>query len=79
MVRLLRSDPSARDPRIEFVRPNAALPGGEIEVLGVNLGAVTGSGVVQRPHSAIGGATAPVLLTRNNRLVVRVTEATQPG
>jgi len=73
MVRLLRSDPPNSNPRIEAVLPNAALPGGEIEVRGANLGA-TG---LLRPLSAIGGATAPVLLTRGNRLIVRVPEATQ--
>src|SRR5271170_2894944 len=73
MVRLLRSDPPNSNPRIEAVLPNAALPGGEIEVHGANLGA-TG---LHRPLSAIGGATATVLLTRSNRLIVRVPEATQ--
>jgi sugar lactone lactonase YvrE len=73
MVRLLRSDPQNDTPRIEAVLPNAALPGGEIEVHGANLGALG----PQRPLSAIGGATAPVLLSRSNRLVVRVPEATQ--
>jgi sugar lactone lactonase YvrE len=73
MVRLLRSDPPNTNPRIEAVLPNAALPGGEIEVHGANLGALG----MLRPLSAIGGATAPVLLSRSNRLVVRVPEATQ--
>ncbi len=72
MVRLLRSEPST-NPRIEAVLPDAALPGGEIEVHGANLGPAG----LQRPLSAIGGATAPVLLTRSNRLIVRVPEATQ--
>jgi sugar lactone lactonase YvrE len=72
MVRLLRTDPSGNtNPRIEAVRPNAALPGGEIEVRGANLGA-TG---MHRPLSAIGGAAAPVLLSRSNRLIVRVPDA----
>jgi hypothetical protein len=73
MVRLLRSDPPNSNPRIEAVLPNAALPGGEIEVHGQNLGALG----MQRPLSAIGGSTAPVLLSRSNRLIVRVPEAAQ--
>jgi len=78
MVRLLRSDPAtSTNPRIEGVLPNAALPGGEIEVHGANLGASVNAGVARLPLSAIGGATAPVLLSRGNRLVVRVPEATQ--
>jgi sugar lactone lactonase YvrE len=75
MVRILKSEASTA-PRIELVLPNAALPGGEIEVQGINLG-VTAS---QIPLSAIGGNAAPVLLSRNTRLVVRVpeTSATSP-
>ena len=72
MVRILKSDSgTATSPRIEAVLPNAALPGGEIEVRGLNLGP---SGIL-RPLSAIGGASAPVLLSRSNRLLVRVPEA----
>jgi sugar lactone lactonase YvrE len=73
MVRLLRSDPPNSNPRIEAVLPDAALPGADIEIHGANLGA-TG---LHLPLSAIGGSTAPVLLTRSNRLIVRVPEATQ--
>ncbi len=76
MVRLLRSAPSAgNNPRIEALQPNAALPGGEIEVHGANLGAIG----LERPLTAIGGATAPVLLSRNTRLVVRVPEPAAPS
>jgi sugar lactone lactonase YvrE len=72
MVRILKSDSAAAtSPRIEAVVPNAALPGGEIEVRGLNLGP---SGQL-RPLSAIGGSSAPVLLSRGNRLLVRVPEA----
>src|SRR5271163_2250355 len=79
MVRILKSDAPATNPRIEAVLPNAALPGGEVEIHGSNLGASQGPGGLQRPFSAIGGATAPVLLTRNTRLVVRVPEASAPS
>jgi sugar lactone lactonase YvrE len=75
MVRILKSDPPAINPRIEAVLPNAALPGGEVEVHGANLGAIQGPSGLQRPFSAIGGAPAPVLLTRHTRLIVRVPEA----
>ena len=70
MVRILKSEASA-NPRINAVLPDAALPGGEIEVHGLNLGA----NGLQRPLSAIGGSTATILLSRNTRLVVRVPEA----
>ncbi|MBV8522018.1 MAG: hypothetical protein JOY71_07815 [Acetobacteraceae bacterium] len=76
MVRILKSDvPRGSDPRIEAVLPAAALPGGEIEVRGVNLGAHANSTGVARPSSEIGGQTAPVLLSRSNRMIVRVPEA----
>ncbi|AXC10846.1 hypothetical protein ACPOL_1500 [Acidisarcina polymorpha] len=70
MVRILKSDLSS-NPRIEAVLPDAALPGGEIEIRGTNLGA-TG---YERPLSAIGGSTAAVLLSRSTRLLVRVPES----
>ncbi len=76
MVRILKSDAATNTaPRIEAVIPNAALPGGEIEVHGVNLGAIVSQGGMLRPLSAIGGTSAPVLLSRNTRLVVRVPQA----
>src|SRR5271170_4899794 len=80
MVRILRSDPStSTSPRIEAVRPKAALPGGEIEVHGANLGASNSPSGLQQPHSAIGGSAAQVLLSRSDRLVVRVPEAASPS
>jgi sugar lactone lactonase YvrE len=69
MVRILKSEASTA-PRIELVLPNAALPGGEIEVQGANLGVTA----AQIPLSAIGGNAAPVLLSRDARLLVRVPE-----
>jgi sugar lactone lactonase YvrE len=56
------------------VLPNAALPGGEIEVHGANLGAISVASALQTPLSVIGGSSAPVLLSRSNRLIVRVPE-----
>jgi sugar lactone lactonase YvrE len=78
MVRILKSDaarnPANTAPRIEAVLPDSALPGGEIEVRGANLGTHMNSAGLLRPLSEIGGAAAPVLLSRDNRLVVRVPE-----
>ena len=39
MVRILKSE-SSTAPRIDVVSPGAALPGGDVEVQGANLGAV---------------------------------------
>jgi sugar lactone lactonase YvrE len=76
MVRLLRTDSStANSPRIEAVLPNAALPGGEVEVRGANLGAISIGNGLERPITSIGGTYAPVLLSRSNRLMVRVPDA----
>ncbi|MGB7135252.1 MAG: hypothetical protein WBD46_08180, partial [Acidobacteriaceae bacterium] len=48
MVRILKSEPSTT-PRIDAVSPIAALPGGEVEVRGSNLGAVAVGQAGQKP------------------------------
>lgn len=50
MVRILKSEPNLT-PRIDAVSPVAALPGGEVEVRGSNLGAVA---VAQNPGGQVG-------------------------
>ena len=51
MVRILKSEPSTA-PRIDAISPSAALPGGDVEVQGANLGGVA---VAQSEASRIGG------------------------
>ena len=67
--------PAADTPRIEAVIPDAALPGGEIEVRGANLGPVG----TQRPTAVIGSTLAPVLLSQSSKVVVRVPENASPA
>src|SRR5215469_13122428 len=61
---------SSHAPRIEALQPNAALPGGEIEVLGSNLGPVS----FRRPVAMVGDLAAPVVMSRGKRMVLRVPE-----
>jgi sugar lactone lactonase YvrE len=87
MVRILKSESSAT-PRIDAVSPGAALPGGDVEVRGFNLGAIAteqvdpkrpGGGEWRRPIAMLGELAAPVLLSRGARLVLRVPEEAESG
>jgi sugar lactone lactonase YvrE len=87
MVRILKSE-SSTAPRIDGVSPGAALPGGEVEVRGANLGAVAlgqesaapvGGGEWRRPVAMLGDLAAPVLLSRTGRLLLRVPEEAKSG
>lgn len=88
MVRILKSEPSTA-PRIDAVSPAAALPGGDVEVRGANLGSIPvaqqaegpkiGGGEYRRPIAMLGELAAPVLLTRGGRLTLRVPEEAESG
>ncbi len=67
MASLLKPE-SSHAPRIESVEPNAALPGGEIEVLGANLGPVS----FRRPVAMLGDLAASVVMSRTHRMMLRV-------
>ncbi|MGB6160048.1 MAG: hypothetical protein WBH45_17285, partial [Acidobacteriaceae bacterium] len=67
MVRILKSE-SSTAPRIDVVSPGAALPGGDVEVQGANLGAVpsangdksrVGGPEWRRPIAMLGDLAAP--------------------
>lgn len=76
MIRLTKQDSSANaGPRIETVSPDASLPGGEIEILGVQLGPTAD----RRPMAVLDNTLAPVLLSRANRMVIRVPENVEAG
>jgi sugar lactone lactonase YvrE len=62
-------------PKIETALPDAALPGGEIEILGSQLGATPS----RLPTAVLDGIAAPVLLSRANRMIVRIPEEVQSG
>jgi sugar lactone lactonase YvrE len=74
MPSLLKPE-SSHAPRIESVDPNAALPGGEVEVLGANLGAVS----FRRPVVMLGDLAAPVVMSRSRRMVLRVPQEAASG
>jgi sugar lactone lactonase YvrE len=87
MVRILKSDPGT-GPRIDAVVPPAVLPGGDVELRGANLGGVAVSrdqdrawGGVEwrRPVAMLGDLAAPVLLSRAERMVLRVPEEAESG
>jgi streptogramin lyase len=74
MTPLIKSD-SGSAPRIESVQPGFALPGGEVEVLGSNLGAVA----YRRPIAMVGELAAPVLMSRGKRIVLRIPDEAESG
>jgi hypothetical protein len=74
MTSLLKSE-SGSTPRIESVQPTAALPGGEIEVLGANLGAVS----FRRPVAMLGDLAASVVMSRSRRMMLRVPQEAVSG
>ena len=68
-------DDISSDPRIDQIVPSAALPLGEVEILGANLG----------PHAAgppvvlVGTHSAHVVMSRPGRLAFRIPENAAPG
>ena len=74
-MRFSKESPIPNSPRIEAAMPDAALPGGEIEVRGTQLGAVRS----RLPVAVLDGIVAPVLLSRANRMIVRIPEDVQTG
>ena len=74
-MRFSKEAPIPNSPRIDSAIPDAALPGGEIEVRGTQLGAVRS----HLPVAVLDGVVAPVLLSRSNRMVVRVPDDVQTG
>lgn len=75
MSRISKSDLEAPSPMIDAVLPGAALPGGEVELLGTRLGPVAW----RRPVAMLGTLSAPVLLTRERRMILRIPDEAQTG
>src|ERR1700678_1316684 len=74
-MRFSKESPIPNSPRIDAAMPDAALPGGEVEVRGTQLGAVRS----RLPVAVLDGIQAPVLLSRSNRMIVRIPEDVQSG
>jgi sugar lactone lactonase YvrE len=62
-------------PKIDAVVPPAALPGGEIELAGANLGPLA----MRQPVAMLGQLAASVLLSRRSRLKVRIPDEAESG
>jgi sugar lactone lactonase YvrE len=60
-------------PHLTHLYPPAAMPGGEVEVHGTNLGPY--GDPAEQPHVTLNDITAPILLARPTRLTVRVPES----
>jgi len=62
-------------PRIDDLLPAASLPGGEVELIGVNLGPAGGSA----PMVLVDGSPAHILLSRSNHLAFKVPDLAGTG
>lgn len=62
-------------PQIREVDPAAAIPGGDVQIVGDHLGAVP----YRLPVVMLGDLAAPVLLSREGRMVIRVPEEAESG
>lgn len=62
-------------PKIDTVFPVAALPGGEVEIAGTNLGPVSS----RQPVVMLGQLATPVLLSRGKRLKLRIPDEAETG
>src|SRR5580704_9786807 len=74
-MRFSKESSIPNSPRIDSAMPDAALPGGEVEVRGTQLGAVRS----RMPVAVLDGIVAPILLSRANRMIVRIPEEVQTG
>lgn len=74
MARTSKTDPSDI-PRIDSIIPTAALPGGEVELSGANLGPHS----MRQPVAMLGQLAASVVLSRSKRLKLRVPEEAESG
>lgn len=74
MARITKSNPPDA-PKIDAVSPSAALPGGEVEIAGANLGPLS----LRQPVAMLGQLAAPVLLSRSKRMKLRVPDEAETG
>ncbi len=79
LLSLLNPEKSAAAPHLERVLPPAAMPGGEVEVHGVNLGPVQSQVQARVPHATVGDIAAPVVLSRASRVTLSIPEGSIAG
>jgi len=69
---LISDKPGVPTPQLERVTPAAAMPGGEINILGAHLEPL----VSKVPSATVGDISAPVILSRPDRLTIQIPEGT---
>ncbi len=74
-MRFSKEAPIPNSPKIETALPDAALPGAEIEIRGSHLGAISS----RLPVAVVDGVIAPILLSRADRMLVRIPDDVQSG
>jgi sugar lactone lactonase YvrE len=67
--------PASTHPHLDRVLPTAAMPGGEVEVHGTNLGPMANI----LPRATIGDLESPILLARPGRVTLRIPDGTISG
>jgi sugar lactone lactonase YvrE len=75
MARLRAQSETLPKPRIDDIVPPAALPGGEVELIGANLGPVGSTA----PTVFVDGSQAHILLSRPTRLSFKVPDLASTG
>jgi len=71
----LRAQSDAATPRIDDVTPAAALPGGDVDLTGANLGPTNGTS----PTVFVDGSPAHLVLSRSNHLAFKVPDLAGTG
>ncbi|NYF81250.1 gluconolaconase [Granulicella arctica] len=66
-------------PHIDRIHPHAAMPGGEVELHGRNLGPHTTTHHLKLPHITIGDTPAQTLFSHATRTILRVPEGSISG
>jgi sugar lactone lactonase YvrE len=74
MARTTKSN-SPDAPKIDSVSPSAALPGGEVEIAGTNLGPLS----LRQPVAMLGQLAAPILVSRSRRIKIRIPDEAETG
>ncbi len=76
---LLKSSAKPESPVLSSVFPSASMPGGEVCVYGANLGPALHHGEIALPRATIGDTPAATVLSRTEKLTIRVPEGAISG
>jgi hypothetical protein len=72
---LISDKPDAPAPHLDRIAPVAAMPGGEVNVLGSHLEPL----ITSVPHATVGDIAAPIVLSRPDRATIQIPEGTISG